>query len=635
MSQNLEQQHEAISLASKMQAADKSFAGGSLPNAYSTLHPSAPGQQAARRNWTSPSLPTSSGAAPSNIATQSPSIVANPLHKMSGSVASAPPAPLLLSKNQVLKLLWRSKCLQHPNIVPVIGIVWSLKSMSPQMPIVVRECQELGSVASVLENQTMVVDTVKQLDIAKDVAQALAVIHAQEDFVPRPVFQPQLTGVRPNKFCRAKLWVPLVGLSDVVLPNLQERAARLYKEPPPLFPFNLDEPEHIGPHEVRSSEELDDVRSYGVGMAQLMTAGSPAEGHVGDMDSHASQQLLEDSLLPQEHFFSMLAEHGPALAQLLAQCCSKDSQKRPSFAEIVLQLEAKGAEVIQAANEFLRTKAQGKSLQSLASADELLYDLFPEQVANALKNGRLPDPEPFPLVSIFFSDVCGYTNICSCLDPPEVMYMLHRLYSRFDDLARSLKLFKVETVGDAYLCVANLKHPQPEVHARLMAEFAFGCLEAANNELICPSKPELGCIHIRVGLHTGAVMGAVVGTLNRRFGLFGDTVNVASRMESSSIADHIHCSAAFIQLLHKQWPESAALTVPQGTKEIKGKGTMHTYMLYPAGQVEQARAACLSSNLQQQQQQQQQQLAHMSTRKTLERNASLTGKARQTSSLAS
>jgi len=136
-------------------------------------------------------------------------------------------------------------------------------------------------------------------------------------------------------------------------------------------------------------------------------------------------------------------------------------------------------------------------------------------------------------------------------------------------------------VGDAYLCVANLKTPQPDYHAQLMAQFAFGCLAAANSELICPSKPELGHIHIRVGLHAGPVMGAVVGTLNRRYGLFGDSVNVASRMESTSLKDHTQCSAPFMQLLKEQWPEVAALAAAQGPKQIKGKGTMETFLLFP------------------------------------------------------
>eukprot|EP00967_Tisochrysis_lutea_P027227 scaffold31537_cov19-Tisochrysis_lutea.AAC.1 len=74
----------------------------------------------------------------------------------------------------------------------------------------------------------------------------------------------------------------------------------------------------------------------------------------------------------------------------------------------------------------------------------------------------------------------------------------------------------VETIGDAYMCAGNLRHPQPDTHAALMADFAFGCCAAANEEPVCLSRPDMGFIHIRVGIHTGPVTGAVVGTLNRR-----------------------------------------------------------------------------------------------------------------------
>uniref|UniRef100_A0A7S3QPM2 Guanylate cyclase domain-containing protein n=1 Tax=Dunaliella tertiolecta TaxID=3047 RepID=A0A7S3QPM2_DUNTE len=83
-------------------------------------------------------------------------------------------------------------------------------------------------------------------------------------------------------------------------------------------------------------------------------------------------------------------------------------------------------------------------------------------------------------------------------------------------------------------------------------------------------------------------MGAVVGTLNRRFGLFGDAVNVASRMESTSKKDHIQCSAPFMKLLQEQWPDCASLAVPQGARAIKGKGTMNTFILFPLSKREEA-----------------------------------------------
>ncbi|GFR51224.1 hypothetical protein Agub_g13599 [Astrephomene gubernaculifera] len=208
--------------------------------------------------------------------------------------------------------------------------------------------------------------------------------------------------------------------------------------------------------------------------------------------------------------------------------------------------------------------------------DDLLFDIFPPKVASALQAGEAVQPERYECVSIFFSDVVGYTDLCSQLQPNEVMELMHRLYSRFDDIIRELDLFKVETVGDAYLAVGNLRYPQPDTHARLITRFAFAAVAAANSLPIHPGRPELGCVHIRVGLHCGPVVGSVVGTLNRRYCLFGDAVNTAARMEHNSEADRVHCSAAFAALLQEQWPEGA-LVDSRGVRQIKGKGPMETF----------------------------------------------------------
>eukprot|EP00200_Dunaliella_tertiolecta_P016487 CAMPEP_0202422664 /NCGR_PEP_ID=MMETSP1128-20130828/50977_1 /ASSEMBLY_ACC=CAM_ASM_000463 /TAXON_ID=3047 /ORGANISM="Dunaliella tertiolecta, Strain CCMP1320" /LENGTH=1250 /DNA_ID=CAMNT_0049030737 /DNA_START=172 /DNA_END=3923 /DNA_ORIENTATION=- len=560
-------------------------------------------------------------------------------HRASQPWSCVSPAPQIpLSKSQVLKLLWRRKSLQHPSVVPVYGVVWSLPCLPcPNTLVLVRELQELGALSSVLENETMNLDTVKQKDIAVDLAQALAYLHAQESPRLKPTLQPRLLGVLLNKHCRAKLMVPLACMLDVLpskkgvgTPSRDKSSAscRGWSRQPTTslsqVHFQDPLPQQANAHE----EELEDVLRYGLGMACMMTAERRQVRSSNDVRER--DELAEGSFLTQLQYGYLVEDHGEGMAALMADCCAVTSNCRPSFTQILRRLETINHLRRKSSSHHWRANSLSFSSPNLVSlgahasggrattADDLLYELFPNHVADALKQGCSPDPEPYPCVSIFFSDVCGYTNICSTLQPQEVMDMLHRLYSRFDALAQQLRLFKVETVGDAWMGVANLKYPQPDSHARLMAQFAFGCVaaanqelicptrpelghihirvgihagpshEAANNELICPSKPELGNIHIRVGIHAGPVMGAVVGTLNRRFGLFGDAVNVASRMESTSKKDHIQCSAPFMKLLQEQWPDCASLAVPQGARAIKGKGTMNTFILFPLSKREEA-----------------------------------------------
>src|SRR6056300_678363 len=155
-------------------------------------------------------------------------------------------------------------------------------------------------------------------------------------------------------------------------------------------------------------------------------------------------------------------------------------------------------------------------------------------------------------VTIFFSDIVRFTDISRVLPPVKVMKMLDRLYLAFDALANQHEVFKVETIGDAWMGVTNLEGNQADSHAKRIAEFAMDAIQAANQVLIDEDDPSAGYVHIRVGLHSGAVVSNVIGSLNPRYGLFGDTVNMASRMESLSTSDRIQCSEAAAKLLKKQ-----------------------------------------------------------------------------------
>ena len=155
--------------------------------------------------------------------------------------------------------------------------------------------------------------------------------------------------------------------------------------------------------------------------------------------------------------------------------------------------------------------------------------------------------------------------------------MLDRLYHKFDDLTLQYDVFKVETVGDAYMCVTNLVKDQPEDHAKRIAMFAMDAVKASSETLVDTNDESLGMIEIRAGFHSGPVIASVIGSRSPKYGLFGDKVNTASRMESTSKPGRIQFSERTADILQRQYPEANLKC--RGDMPIKGKGTMRTFLL--------------------------------------------------------
>ena len=205
----------------------------------------------------------------------------------------------------------------------------------------------------------------------------------------------------------------------------------------------------------------------------------------------------------------------------------------------------------------------------------LLEEIFPPHIADALREGQRVPQEKHECVTIFFSDIVGFSAMSRDLSPEKVADLLDRLYTRFDDLTRLHDVFKIETIGDAFMAAANLVKDQSVSHARRIAEFSIDAIKVANTTQIDRDDPSIGCLEIRVGFHSGPVTSGVVGTRLPKYGIFGDSVNIASRMESHSEPNHVHVSDNSARLLKKQAPGMAI--VPRGTIDVKGIGRMNTY----------------------------------------------------------
>lgn len=255
------------------------------------------------------------------------------------------------------------------------------------------------------------------------------------------------------------------------------------------------------------------------------------------------------------------------LAAMMNECLLANPDERPSFEELDKRMRRVDAKTVNGLASMSNKRADNSTIS--------LFDIFPRHIAEALRDGKTVEAEHKDMVTVFFCDIVGFTTISSTLDPRKVANMLDRLYLKFDQLSHDHDVFKVETIGDAYMAVTNLVKDQNNDHATRIAEFAVKAIQAANDTLIDKDDPSKGHVAIRVGFHSGPVVADVVGSRNPRYCLFGDTVNTASRMESTSAMNRIHCSEIAAKMLQKQGCSFNLLS--RGEINVKGKGKMETF----------------------------------------------------------
>ena len=214
-------------------------------------------------------------------------------------------------------------------------------------------------------------------------------------------------------------------------------------------------------------------------------------------------------------------------------------------------------------------------------SNTLLYNMLPKQVADELRSGNTVEPKLYENVTLFFSDVEGFTSICDQVSPWDVVDMMNQLYGVMDYLATYFKLYKVETIGDAYMCCSGLPEPDP-YHAENIANFALAVTECVKH-IKSPVDNETP-LKLRIGIHTGSCTGGVVGTLTPHYCLFGDMVNTTARHESTGVAGKVQCSSVlFGRLTHfsKYGDDKPQYNFKRrGLVDMKGKvDAVYTYWL--------------------------------------------------------
>lgn len=300
---------------------------------------------------------------------------------------------------------------------------------------------------------------------------------------------------------------------------------------------------------------------------------SPTQGLLGQIWTSCSPEWISDitsesllSIFPitelRSAFGFPIQDDEQILGVIIFYCCDV----QPPDQELMQVMVAIGNQL----GQFIKRKqAEAALRQEQEKSEQLLLNILPEAIAERLKHEHQIIAEDFAEVSVLFADIVGFTQLSSSMPPITLLNLLNQIFSIFDELCEHHQLEKIKTIGDAYMVVGGLPRSHLN-HAHAIARMALD-MQAA----IAQFRDQTGqAFNMRIGINTGPVVAGVIGLKKFSYDLWGDTVNIASRMESQSLPGGIQVTAATYEKLKDTFEFEQ-----RGMIDVKGRGKMTTYFL--------------------------------------------------------
>ncbi|XP_032532207.1 atrial natriuretic peptide receptor 2 [Chiroxiphia lanceolata] len=447
----------------------------------------------------------------------------------------------------------------------------------PNICIITEYCPR-GSLQDVLENESINLDWMFRYSLINDIVKGMAFLH--NSIIGHHGSLKSSNCVVDSRFV---LKITDYGLASFRSPSDNEDTHALYAKKLWTAPELLQKG-----HLPTPGMQKADVYSFGIIVQEVALRNGPF--YIEGMDL-SPKEIVQKVRNSQKPFFRPsidIGVHSEELAVLMERCWAQEPAERPDFSQIkifIRRFNKEGSTSIldnllsrmeQYANnlEKLVEERTQAYLEEKRKAENLLYQILPHSVAEQLKRGETVRAEAFDSVTIYFSDIVGFTALSAESTPMQVVMLLNDLYTCFDAIIDNFDVYKVETIGDAYMVVSGLPVRNGKLHAREIVRMALALLEAVKTFKIRHRPNDQ--LHLRIGIHTGPVCAGVVGLKMPRYCLFGDTVNTASRMESNGQALKIHVSSTTKEVLDEFGCFDLEL---RGDVEMKGKGKMRTYWL--------------------------------------------------------
>ncbi|XP_043849640.1 retinal guanylyl cyclase 2 [Dromiciops gliroides] len=469
-----------------------------------------------------------------------------------------------------VKLLKKMRDLRHENVNLCLGFFTDLGVSA----IVFEHCCR-GSLEDLLKNEALRLDWTFKSSLLMDLIKGVRYLHHRG--FPHGSLKSR-NCVVDGRF--------VLKVTDHGYLALLERQRVPHSQPPPEE-LLWTAPELLrGPEGPWRGTFKGDVYSFAIILQEVLARGPPY-----CTLGLSAEEIIRKVVFPPPLCRPMVSpdQGPPECIRLMKQCWSEEPEDRPSLDDIFSQFKSiNQGKKSSVADSMLRLlEKYSHDLEDLVQArteelelekqktEKLLSQMLPQSVAEALKAGTTVVPEYFDQVTIYFSDIVGFTTISALSEPIEVVDLLNDLYTLFDAVLNSHDVYKVETIGDAYMVASGLPRRNGTRHAAEIANLALDILSSVG-DFRMRHVPEVP-IRIRAGLHSGPCVAGVVGLTMPRYCLFGDTVNTASRMESTGLPYRIHVNRSTVRTL-VSLNEGYKIEV-RGQTELKGKGIEETYWL--------------------------------------------------------
>uniref|UniRef100_A0AAQ4Q1R0 Guanylate cyclase n=1 Tax=Gasterosteus aculeatus aculeatus TaxID=481459 RepID=A0AAQ4Q1R0_GASAC len=474
-------------------------------------------------------------------------------------------------KQSTTKIFTKMKDLRNENVNPFIGFF-----LDCSMYAVVTEHCSRGSLQDLLRNEDVKLDWMFKSSLLLDLIKGIKYLH-HRDF-PHGRLKSR-NCVVDGRF--------VLKITDYGFNELLESQKADIEEPLPEDLF-WTAPEFLRDlANSRKGTYKGDVYSFSIILQEVVVRGSPY-CMLGLLPAEIIRKVKKPPPMCRP---TVAPDQAPLeCIQLMKQCWSEMPERRPTFDEIFdrqfkIINKGKKTNIIDSMlrmleqyssnlEDLIRERTEELEVEKQRT-EKLLSEMLPPSVAEALKTGATVQPEYFDQVTIYFSDIVGFTTISSLSDPIEVVDLLNDLYSLFDAVLSNHDVYKVETIGDAYMVASGLPKRNGNKHAAEIANMSLNILSSVGTFHMrhMPDVP----VRIRIGIHSGPCVAGVVGLTMPRYCLFGDTVNTASRMESTGLPYRIHVNMTTVKIL-RSLNEGYKIDV-RGKTELKGKGIEETYWL--------------------------------------------------------